>query len=57
MKEYLLILFIIVTFSSNAAVAVASETGLGYRSEAIAYVIAFVCVSMAAAFLISLRGK
>ncbi len=57
MKEYMLILFIIVTFSSNAAVAVASETGLGYRSETIAYVIAFVCVSMAAAFLISLRGK
>ena len=55
MKKYMLILFIIITFASNTAVAMASETGALFRNEVIAYVIGLVCVSFAAAFLIMLR--
>ncbi|MBN2331067.1 MAG: hypothetical protein JXC85_04570 [Candidatus Aenigmarchaeota archaeon] len=55
MKRYALILFIIITFASNAAVAMASETGNAFRNGVIAYVIGLVCLSFAAAFLIMPR--
>ncbi len=55
MKRYMLLIFIIITFASNSAVAMASEMTTVFRSEVIAYVIGLVCMSFAAAFLIMLR--
>jgi hypothetical protein len=55
MKKYALILFIIITFASNTAVAMASETDAVLRNSVIAYVVGLVCLSFAAAFLIMPR--
>jgi len=57
MKKYILLLFLIVTFASDTAVAMADETGLYCRNDIIVAVVALVCVSMATVFLITLRRE
>jgi len=55
MKRWLFVIFIVVTFVSNAAIAMASGSGTYNRNEIITAIVALVCLSITIAFLISMR--
>lgn len=55
MKKYMLLIFLMVTFTSQAAIVMAQDHSLVSRNEVIAGVVAFVCLSITATFLISLK--
>ena len=57
MNKYALVLFIIITFASDAVLVMAQESGLPQRVEIIASVVALVCLSMGIVFLIELVRK
>lgn len=55
MKKWIFIVLLVVTFISETVIVMAEGNEIYSRGEIISAVVAFVCLSLTAAFLIALR--